>query len=68
MVNRNESEARRYYNLAHELFHALTWDAMKPAHRESNSIDEHISGKRAKQRIEQLADNFAATLLMPKSS
>jgi Zn-dependent peptidase ImmA (M78 family) len=24
LVNRNESEARRFYGLAHELFHALT--------------------------------------------
>lgn len=56
LINRNEPEARRFYDLAHELFHALTWDAMKPDHRESNSLEEHVGSK----RIEQLADNFAA--------
>lgn len=64
LINRNESEARRYYDLAHELFHALTWDSMKPDHRESNSLEERVGSK----RIEQLADNFAAALLMPKNS
>jgi Zn-dependent peptidase ImmA (M78 family)/transcriptional regulator with XRE-family HTH domain len=64
LINRNESEARRFFDLAHELFHALTWDAMRPDHRESNSLGERIKGK----RIEQLADNFAAALLMPKAS
>jgi len=64
LINRNESEARRYYDLAHELFHVLTWDAMKPAHRESNSYEDRTHAK----RIEQLADNFASALLMPKNS
>lgn len=64
LVNRNESEARRFYDLAHELFHALTWDAIKPDHRESNSLEERGRTK----RIEQLANNFAAALLMPTAS
>lgn len=64
LINRNESEARRYYDLAHELFHALTWDAMRPDHRESNSFEARGRTK----RIEQLANNFAAALLMPTSS
>ncbi|MBY4833782.1 helix-turn-helix domain-containing protein [Burkholderia dolosa] len=64
LVNRNEAEARRFYDLAHELFHALTWDAMKPEHRESNSFEE----RGRTRRIEQLANNFAAALLMPTSS
>lgn len=64
LINRNETEARRFYDLAHELFHALTWDAMKPDHRESNSVEERNKGK----RIEQLANNFAAALLMPRAS
>jgi Zn-dependent peptidase ImmA (M78 family) len=64
LINRNESEGRRYYDLAHELFHALTWDAMGPEHRESNSPENRASVK----RIEQLADNFAASLLMPLES
>ena len=64
LINRNESEARRFFDLAHELFHALTWDAMKPDHRESNSLEDRNKGK----RIEQLADNFASGLLMPYAS
>lgn len=61
LINRNEIEARRYFDLAHELFHALTWDAMKPDHRESNSLEE----RGRTRRIEHLANNFAAGLLMP---
>jgi len=64
LINRNEPETRRFFDLAHELFHALTWDAMKPDHRESNSIEDRQRGK----RIEQLANNFAAALLMPQAS
>lgn len=64
LINRNESEARRFFDLAHELFHALTWDAMRPEHRESNSFEERTKGK----RVEQLANSFAAALLMPRAS
>lgn len=64
LINRNENEARRFFDLAHELFHALTWDAMKPDHRESNSVEERNKGK----RIEQLANSFAAALLMPSAA
>lgn len=64
LINRNEPEARRFYNLTHELFHALTWDAIKPDHKESNSIEDRSGNK----RLEQLADNFAAALLMPMRS
>ena len=64
LINRMESEGRRYFDLAHELFHALTWDSMEPDHRESNSIED----RRKDKRLEQLADNFAAALLMPQES
>lgn len=60
----NEPLARRYYDLAHELFHAFTWDAMQPEHRESNSLEDRARGK----RIEQLANSFAAALLMPTAA
>ena len=66
LINRNESEARRFFDAAHELFHALTWDAMKPDYRESNSIEARNKDK--PKRIEQLANNFAAALLMPRAS
>jgi Zn-dependent peptidase ImmA (M78 family)/transcriptional regulator with XRE-family HTH domain len=64
LINRNESEARRFFNLAHELFHALTWDAMKPEHRESNAVEDRNKGR----RVEQLANSFAAALLMPRTA
>jgi len=64
LVARSESEGRRFFDLAHELFHALTWDAIKPAHRESNSLDDRTREK----RVEQLANNFAAGLLMPRAA
>lgn len=66
LVNRNESETRRYFDIAHELFHALTWDAMKPDHRESNAVEDR--GRGNGPRIEQLANNFAAGLLMPQKA
>ena len=66
LINRNESEARRYFDLAHELFHALTWDTMQPEHRESNAVEVRSNSRIT--RIEQLADNFAAALLMPRKA
>jgi Zn-dependent peptidase ImmA (M78 family)/transcriptional regulator with XRE-family HTH domain len=64
LVNRRESKFRRNFDLAHELFHALTWEAMPPSHRESNAIEHRSKVK----RIEQLANNFAGALLMPSKS
>ena len=49
---------RRHFDLAHELFHLLTWRAMPPAHSERATT---TGGSRA----EQLANNFAGALLMP---
>lgn len=66
LVNRRENAARRNFDLAHELFHILTWERMKPEHRESNSLSDRSTAH--SKRIEQLADNFAAALLMPRSS
>ena len=64
LVNRREPAARRYFDLAHEFFHTLTWEVMAPDHRESNSVEHRKSAK----RIEQLANSFAAALLMPTAS
>jgi len=62
LVNRNESPSRRAFDLAHELFHIMTWDAMPPA---------RIEGREAKRtkgnRVEQLANVFAASLLLPEA-
>jgi Zn-dependent peptidase ImmA (M78 family)/transcriptional regulator with XRE-family HTH domain len=60
LINRNEVPGRRHYDLAHELFHILTWDSMPPARVEDNRTT-------SKDRVEQLADNFGAALLMPAS-
>lgn len=61
LVNRHEVQGRRSFDLAHELFHVLTWYRMKPA-----TLDP-IEPRRTKgNRVEQLADNFAAALLMPR--
>lgn len=60
LINRNEVPGRRHFDLAHELFHILTWEKMPPEH-----IEEAMPIK--KSRIEQLADNFASALLMPSA-
>lgn len=62
LVNRREPAGRRNFDLAHELFHILTWDAMPPQHVES----AEISGER--RRVEQMANAFAAALLMPRAT
>lgn len=61
LINRNEPEGRRHYDLAHETFHLLTWEQMPPEHTE---IEIPRGGKG--KRVEQLADNFASALLMPE--
>ena len=58
LIARHELPGRRYFDLAHELFHILTWDAMPPEHAEAA---RETGGK----RIERLANKFAAALLMP---
>ncbi|GAA4357628.1 ImmA/IrrE family metallo-endopeptidase [Variovorax defluvii] len=64
LINRNESPARRHFDAAHELFHAMTWNAMRP-----ERLDVSAQAARGKaKRIEQLADNFASGLLMPTVS
>jgi Zn-dependent peptidase ImmA (M78 family)/DNA-binding XRE family transcriptional regulator len=60
LINRGEVAGRRHFDLAHELFHILTWDTMPPEHVEEAS---EIS----KNRVEQLANNFASAVLMPRA-
>lgn len=64
LINRLELEGRRNYDLAHEAFHLLTWEQMPPEHKEL--IESNHRGKGRHKRVEQLADNFAAALLMPE--
>ena len=61
LINRNEAEGRRHFDLAHELFHLLTWDAMPPQHLEP------VRGT-TRDRTEQLADKFASAVLMPEKT
>jgi Zn-dependent peptidase ImmA (M78 family)/transcriptional regulator with XRE-family HTH domain len=58
LINRHEVPGRRNFDLAHELFHVLTWEAMPPEHVEEAS-------EQSKGRVEQLANNFASAVLMP---
>jgi Zn-dependent peptidase ImmA (M78 family) len=60
LVNRRESLGRRHFDIAHELFHLLTWDAMAPDRVEPREVS-----RRKGNRVEKLADNFAGALLMP---
>src|SRR6516162_1839771 len=60
LINRNEVPGRRHFDLAHELFHILTWDAMTPEHVEAAT-------ETGGNRVEQLANSFASALLMPAS-
>ncbi len=61
LIARREVEGRRHFDLAHELFHILTWEAMPPEHSEEA---REIGGN----RVEQLANNFAAAVLMPMAA
>ncbi len=60
LINRNEHIGRINYDISHELFHLLTWSAMKP-----NKIDNRFD-QNHRPRCEQLADNFASAFLMPE--
>jgi XRE family transcriptional regulator, fatty acid utilization regulator len=58
LINRREVPGRRHFDLAHELFHILTWDAMTPEHIEEAT-------ETGGPRVEQLANSFASAVLMP---
>lgn len=72
LINRHETAARRNFDLAHELFHILTWDTMPPE-RIDGVVQEGQSARKAAhqsrvERIERLADAFASGLLMPATA
>ncbi len=60
LIARREIAGRRHFDLAHELFHVLTWEAMPPKHMEE-------AVETGGDRVEQLASNFAAAVLMPSA-
>lgn len=57
LLNSNNVPWRRNYDLAHELFHLLTWNLFR-----TGSQDESVT---APDREEMLANVFASHLLMP---
>jgi len=57
LINRHEVKGRRHFDLAHELFHLMTWDKMPP--ERSEALD-------GRSHVEKLADRFAEAVLMPR--
>jgi len=59
LINKNNAPWRRIFDLAHEFFHLLTWDLF---------TEEEIYHDKTKEesRVEQLADAFAASFLLPE--
>ena len=56
LLNNKNASWRRNYDLAHELFHLLTWDLFR------------VKSKAPSENEEKLADSFASKLLMPEES
>lgn len=59
LINASETPWRRNFDLAHELFHIITWEVF--SHQE---VGDGI----AKTRPEQYANSFASSLLLPKTA
>lgn len=57
LINAHDAPWRRNFDLAHELFHIITWNIF--------SLEEIGDGTR-KTKPEKYADSFAASLLLPK--
>ena len=58
LINANDAPWRRNFDLAHELFHVITWNVFSP---------QEIGNGTTKTRPEQYADIFASTLLLPEA-
>jgi len=59
IVNNEEAPWRINFTLAHELFHIITWDTLRPSEMENN--EQFFS------EIERKADRFASALLLPEA-
>lgn len=59
LINANDAPWRRNFDLAHEFFHLLTWDLFSQEEIYKNEAP-------GKSRVEQLADIFASSLLLPE--
>ncbi len=60
LVNSNDAPWRRNFDLAHEFFHLITWNDFSPEEIYQND-------SLGKNRIEQLADVFSSSLLLPEN-
>lgn len=58
LINANDAPWRRNFDLAHELFHIITWYVFSP---------EEIGDGTTKTRPEKYADIFASSLLLPEA-
>ena len=58
LINANDAPWRRNFDLAHELFHVITWNVFSP---------EEIGNGTKKTRPEQYADIFSSSLLLPEA-
>jgi len=58
LINANDAPWRRNFDLAHELFHVISWNVFSP---------EEIGNGTTKTRPEQYADIFASSLLLPEA-
>ena len=58
LINAKDAPWRRNFDLAHELFHVITWNVFSP---------EEIGNGTTKTRPEQYADIFASSLLLPEA-
>jgi len=59
LINSNDAPWRRNFDLAHEFFHLITWEDFTP----EEIYQDDIGGK---NRVEQLANVFASSLLIPE--
>lgn len=59
-VNRQLPKNKRSFAIAHELFHLLTWETL--------AYDNKTTPKKKIRKIEQLADYFASSLLIPRQA
>jgi len=58
LINAEDVPWRRNFDLAHELFHVITWNVFSP---------KEIGNGQKKTRPEQYADIFASSLLLPEA-
>ena len=58
LINGNDAPWRRNFDLAHELFHVISWNVFSP---------QEIGNGTIKTRPEQYADIFASSLLLPET-